>query len=571
MPTELNVPLNIRNKYLLMFVLLLAGAITLYFPALSGEFVLDAHFVVANNPLIKNPAYLGDIFFHSLFDAFKGGHEGQLSYYRPLVLTSFLLNYMLTGNDPGGFRLVNIILHAFNAFLIFCLVRRLYKDDLLSVLSAFFFLILPVHEWVVNYIVGRGDLLQTMFSLASLIFLVDYIERKKRQRLALSLVMYAAALLSREAAVVFPVFAALVVFRFVKELSHRQSTQSPLHVQKAIGILSLFVLTSALYVLARNAFFPIVTDSALLAPNAAGIWLWIRICLEYAMRFLFPWVLASSWGVFHHPVFDLFVIIGSLCLLIFYLGKREDAYFRRVILFGLCWLAFSGLTLYPTRNLFEKLGPYLSEHFLYFPAIGFVLILSSLLISLHKKSTRVIPGVAIYYVGLLLVANSYWTTEQSLLLRVFMKEKKEAVAYQQLLMKYIDSVPLIEKMIAQEKKASLKSLWMKRLGNVYRKHGRHPLAIVKLREAVRLNPKNLSAAVELAVCYLETGRTGDGLALLHEITVEDPRNNEAERILGEYFQYAGDCTHALAHFKKALALDPDDNVTARHIADCLQK
>ena len=188
------------------FFWLLAAAIILitsflYWPQPKMGFVLDDHYVIEQNSVIKNPALYPKILSAKLFAAAHHASESTLNYYRPILMASFALDYKLWGLNAFGYRMVNIGLHALNSVLVFILLFLLFENRRLAAVASIYFCILPVHEWVVRYIVGRGDLLECFFTLVSLTTLLLYFQKTTKPWLMLSLAAFLAALLCREVAI----------------------------------------------------------------------------------------------------------------------------------------------------------------------------------------------------------------------------------------------------------------------------------------------------------------------------------------------------------------------------------
>ena len=85
--------------------------------------------------------------------------------YRPFTLLTYSFNYILLGSDPWGFHLINLILYALTGFLIFIIIKKLFKNNLLAYVTSGLFLVLPIHTEVVANIIGRAEILMLFFSL----------------------------------------------------------------------------------------------------------------------------------------------------------------------------------------------------------------------------------------------------------------------------------------------------------------------------------------------------------------------------------------------------------------------
>jgi hypothetical protein len=119
--------------------------------------------------------------------------------YRPLLMTSYSLDYALLGGEATGFRVVNLLLHVTASALFVRLAAR-WVGRGAGVGAAVLFLVHPLHSEVVDYISSRSDLLVAVFSLAALVVL-------RRAHIWPLLVLYVGATLSKSVAVTIPAIA----------------------------------------------------------------------------------------------------------------------------------------------------------------------------------------------------------------------------------------------------------------------------------------------------------------------------------------------------------------------------
>ncbi len=129
------------------------------------------------------------------------------NYYRPFLFLTFLFNYILTGTDPVLYHLVSNLIHIGNGLLIFYLLVRWLRSPRAAFLGALLFLIQPLQTEAVAYVSGRGDPLSIFFILAGIALYVH--DRTWWAGLAAVL-----AVLSRETAVLFPVYLGLALAAF---------------------------------------------------------------------------------------------------------------------------------------------------------------------------------------------------------------------------------------------------------------------------------------------------------------------------------------------------------------------
>lgn len=178
-----------RRHLVFIFLLLVTLSFVLFGNSLGGQFTLDDHPVVERRQELRSLAHLPQILIAPWHPA--GQWAGN---YRPLTLATFAFNFVFS-EDPTGFRIVNLILHAANALLLFVLGRKLYSQRV-GLIAAALFLFLPIHVEPVVSIVGRHTLLGTFFVLLALISFFD-------QKYKISALSFFLALLSSDFTIFF--------------------------------------------------------------------------------------------------------------------------------------------------------------------------------------------------------------------------------------------------------------------------------------------------------------------------------------------------------------------------------
>ncbi len=134
---------------------ILALVIAAYWPAMRGGFLWDDDLYVQHNPLLKSLAGLARIWFE----------PGATPQYYPLVFTTFWLEWQCWGADPLGYHLVNCILHALNAILLWRVLDRLQVPY--PWFAAVVFALHPVHVESVAWISERKNVLSAAFYLGA--------------------------------------------------------------------------------------------------------------------------------------------------------------------------------------------------------------------------------------------------------------------------------------------------------------------------------------------------------------------------------------------------------------------
>ncbi|MDX1454438.1 MAG: hypothetical protein R3217_03195 [Gammaproteobacteria bacterium] len=410
--------LEFSNRTLLMMLLLLAAAIGILVPGITGPWIFDDFPNIAANPALSPESWGWQEFLKASFS----GNASQLG--RPVAMASFALNTWLTGLDPWWFKLVNILLHALNAALLFLLVKRLaslpasgLSADRAWKLAAFTALAWAVHPLAVNtslHVVQRMNLLATGFTLAALLLLLparqQLFERTPwaLRRIALGALLLLAGIFSKESA-------ALAVFylMLIEGLLFRGQDASGRY-RPVIGRLA--IATLAMITVAAIAAWPALTanyayrDFTLverLLSEPRILWHYIEMTLApsfYSLG-LFLDDIPVSQGLLT-PAATLLSIFGLVALaLLAFLARR------RLPLFSL------GLGLFLSGHLLESTFLPLElafEHRQYLPAAGLLLALMSLLTHPRLERIPVLPkilplAIIAAFAGLAVLRSLQWS------------------------------------------------------------------------------------------------------------------------------------------------------------------
>ena len=177
--------------------LLVVGA---YFPALSTGFIWDDLAFTSAAP-IAEPSGIWRIWFS------PAEIEGE-GHYWPLTYTTFWLEHQLWGSFwAPGFHATNLLLHCANAVLVWHLLRRLGALPVWWAWAvAALFAVHPVHAEAVVWVIGRKDLLATLFYLGTaLAWLRAWQEPAATSWYGIALLLFAAGLLCKSIGITLPI------------------------------------------------------------------------------------------------------------------------------------------------------------------------------------------------------------------------------------------------------------------------------------------------------------------------------------------------------------------------------
>lgn len=356
-----------RSEWFDKRVLVAALAMLLFSGSLCGGFVLDDTRVVRDNPEIGSPlralAYFGADYHWP---------HAVSGLYRPLVHLSYAFDRAVGAGAPLAFHATNLALHAVCSLLVLALFLELGASSAVAVGGACLFAAHAVHSEVVANLAGRNELLAAAFSLAALLAHV------RGGRFAFAVPpLFGAALLCKESAIALPLVIGLYDWLWRREhpLSARRN-----------ALVFAGLLGVALSYLALRSFAlggeVLPTPSRMDNPLVElGLPLRVLNALAVAQRYLgllfFPAVLRYDYSLAQIPLLGSFLAPPALLVMLtsaleigagIWVARRS-----RLAAFGLGLAAASFAVV---SNLAVPIGTILGERLLYFPSIGFCLLLA---------------------------------------------------------------------------------------------------------------------------------------------------------------------------------------------------
>jgi tetratricopeptide (TPR) repeat protein len=379
------------NNALLIVFALLAVAIC-FANSLPNDFILDDYQIVAVNPAIRSlsPA-------HFLSRPYWG-QTSRAGIYRPLTLFSFALEYPVWHRWPGGYRIVNLLLHAINGILVFVLARGLLQSSAAAWAAGALYLVHPVHTESVIGLIGRGELLAALFFLSAWLLF-------RRKNYVLCGIAFLLSLLSKESAIMFPAVIALDVW--ISEGSFRKLIEQWKRFVPVAG-------AAAVYMGLRRWAL-----GSMLVPESAqyfnGQWTFLereltsgRVFLKYFQLLLAPVTVTGDYDFNSIPLahardwdawLGLLLIVASIVFAI-RLAKKQPAISFAVLFFYIAML--------PVSNWIVPTSLLMAERHLYLPSLGVCLIGAAVWAAIPAIQVRKIIAVGVMAVaGLLCIAHNY--------------------------------------------------------------------------------------------------------------------------------------------------------------------
>jgi tetratricopeptide (TPR) repeat protein len=480
---------------------------------LANGFAFDDREIVQNNPGLEtlDPGdHLGKAFWE---------REGlTYRYYRPLTSWTLALNHALHGESAAGYHLANLLMHFGCAALLFLLLRRL-GGYLPAFVAAAVFAVHPIQTEAVAWVVGRADLLATLFLLATLLFHAGLPEAPSARDLSRVLPAAAAlgaALLSKEGALTFP--AVLIAYELATALRREGRLRDRLRpaVRRLIFSAPFYLAVIGAYLVLRHQVVGtllVTPDEALwknplLAAPLITRWLTaVNIAGRYLLLLVFPRTLSIDY------YFDVVPLVRSVLAPAFLLpglalvatGALGWAAARRIpaVLFGA--LAAPG-TYLPLSHLLFAAPVVMAERVLYLPMIGLASCVGALLVA---AGSRVIPERGRLAVPLFLVLV--------LLLPMVLRSRARTRDWK-------DDLTLFTSAVQAQPRSAL--AW-NNLASQQLQLDDAPAAEASARRALEIVPDYLAARGNLADALRRQGRLDETERVLRQALQDSPQAEEA--------------------------------------------
>ena len=327
-----------------------------------------------------------------------------IAMYTPFIYLSYAIDYKIGGLDPRIYHATNLLLHLLNIILLFFIVRLLTRRIEVAVIAALLFAVHPLNTGAVAPVSTRGTLLYAFFFLAAFLSYIQYLRNNFALRyLALTLVLFLMALLSKSAAVVLPLVLLLTDYYYRRKFNPMAIAEKiPFFLLSlTFGILTVVFREDAGHIGSRDVFS--LFDRIFLVGYSI---------VFYLFKFLIPVKLSAYYP---YPVkidglLPLWLYLTPLVIAPFILLVYKLQNYRRELIFG---SLFFLINIILVLKIVPMGGEIVCDRYAYLPYIGFFLIIGWaycwITDRFHSSSGRIkyVLVIAVAVFGMAFSAISY--------------------------------------------------------------------------------------------------------------------------------------------------------------------
>ena len=555
------------------FLLLCVLPLIVYYNTLNNDFTFDDLPLIQGSKLL--PSLKGFSAIEKVFTAKSG--------YRPIRTLSYAIDYHLSGIDPLGYHISNIIFHAITVLFVYLVTATILSNRMSALCAALLFAVHPIHTDSVAYMAGRRDILCGLFYLMGFYSFLKYRQTNRLVYVLLSFAAYLLSIGSKEMGVTLP------VLFFVYDLVNQISPEKELGLHPIKAAAGAFKTTVKQYTYFYGIFFAGALAFSyykvfISSPSHQKVYygdsMWVtfltvgRILFHYIKLLIFPVRLVADYSYDAFPLSSslfewstlssLALLLGILFLLIRMITRKK-------------WIAFGGIwffiTLLPVCHIIPH-HELLAEHYLYLPSYGFCLI-AALGFTALLQDKRYYPLTLSVFLAIIILLsvrtidrNRDWRDSITLWSKTVSSVPRCARAQNNLGVEYLLKKNYTKAMnhltAAVEVKPDYREAY-NNMGLVHKERGSYDRAIALFTKAIMLYGKKFyfDPVYNLANTYENKGDYDRAIDIYQRLLTRTPDSAQLHNNLGIAYQKQGRFELALKHYRRAVELDPV-NVEARN-------
>lgn len=547
-----------------LILLLLLLTTLLYARSLQYSFVSDDFDVIVNSARVQSWHNFPSLFTQHLWANRIDPAHGN--YYRPLLLVWFLVNYSLFAGNPAGFHATSLLLQLLAGLLVWRTARALTDDDSVAIIASAIFLLHPLAIESTVFISDANDPLCLVFLLAGFLTFLNRGKWRAWLAAAASLTLFALALLTKETAIAFIAFIFLYTVLFPPERRGGALLAALRGALPYAGVAALYLMLRRIVVGAVTVRAePVASISTTVLTLPSVIWTYLRhffVPARLAFFYDTPYVHSGSRRLWL-PLLGLAIIAG----LIWLAWKRTGS---RVFVLGLGW---SLLLLAPSLYGIAYFGNLGLVHDRYFyPAMAGVAIAAAVVIApaLQRKPAAIAAAVLATVLCLLTFQQqTQWKNDEALFARAVQVAPGSPNAWLGLAQVRLNQGRITEATELANRALALDAAHFSGLllrASLAARAGDAAQAERILATAMALRPDRAESHALLAQLRFQQSRDAEGLAEFNKAVELVPNNLNYRLDLARAYLRRNDYSSALAQYKAALLIAPEEHALRAAIA-----
>lgn len=592
-------PAEKKRRMILGIIVGIIGFL-LYTNTLSNGYVLDDFSVIKENNIVRQGiSAIPEIFQTSYRQGYLSVKDGL---YRPLSLAMFALEWHILPDKPAISHFINIFLYGITGLILFFTLCKLFQSvsdsvnkttgETVAFVSSLQFIAHPLHVEVVANIKSRDEILCFLFAVSSLWFMLRYCDEKRKRFVIVSWFCLLLAFFSKETAITWLAILPIALHFFRK-----------INVMKNIVLLIPFILVAGIYLSIRSYVLQgeladssvSIADNVVAAAKSTSTRLGTAFYILglYVVKLFFPHPLSYDYSfnhislvemtnVFSILAFLFYVVIGSYAVMILWkrFKRKETTLYQIQIAFG---ILFFLITIFLFSNLVLIIGTSMGDRLMYFPSLGFCLVVGTLYVKFVMKNKLVFnaKNVTIYPLVVILLLfsiktwsrNYNWKDNYTLYSHDVNLVPNSVKAHYYLGLELVKVVansetdPEKKKKIYENGIAELQQAVeilptftnaYTQMGVAYYRMKNYEKAIENYNKSAELNPMDAITLNNIGTVYFEWKKYNEAKEKFAQALKIDHRFIDAHMNMGSVLATMGDFKGAIASFQNAIHYAPDN-------------
>lgn len=496
---------------LVIALLAIAASVT----SLRNGFTYDDRWIIVDNGRVHSIRALWHYFAETYWPFKTGG-----ALYRPFMIFAYSVQWVLGGESPLLFHLVNVLLAVACSVAVFWVAGFLVAPGV-AWLAAALFAVHPVHVEAIANVVGQAELWAALVVLLAFgLYARDRRDGALRRETGVVIwFLFVTGLFIKEHVIVLPALLVAAEWLLYRDNSawHRlRRLRLLLWPMLVVIVAYLAIRVRVLGDIGGDALHPSLNNRGLVE----RVFIMLDVFPEYGRLLLWPERLFADYSprqlmVYATPnisqISGVLILVCAVALFVLVIRRAP------VVAFGLAWFA---LLIAPVTNILLPTGILLAERTLYLPSVGALLSLAVGIDLLYARLRadgsvlqRAVPllcaGVLVLGIARSSTRNAFWHDSDSAFAMMVDEEPLSFKAHYawggQLFERHKGKDAELEWLLAIALMPDYYGVMMD-LAHKYREAHLCQAAIPLYKKALRIEPDLPIAHVSIAACQLEMGQ-----------------------------------------------------------------